>query len=151
MFKRIVVALDRSEAAGEAFAVALALAQAERAELGICSVVDPVMISGTAPPSPAMDIVIRDMEVDARRIVSEAIDRARRAGVVVAGETRNGAPAFEVLGYAKRFKADLIVMGTHGRRGLQHFFLGSVAEMVLREAAIPVLIVRARASTSKAA
>jgi len=151
MFKRIVVALDRSEAAQEAFAVAIALAHAERAELGICSVVDPVMISGTAPPSPAMDILIRDMEVEARRIVSEAIDRAHRAGVVAGGETRSGAPAFEVLGYAKQFKADLIVMGTHARRGLQHFFLGSVAEVVLRESPTPVLIVRARASASQAA
>ena len=44
--------------------------------------------------------------------------------------------------YAEVFAADLIVMGTHGRRGLKHFLLGSVAEVVLREASIPVLVVR---------
>jgi nucleotide-binding universal stress UspA family protein len=151
MFKKIAVALDGSDAAQEALNVALQLAQADRAELGICSVVDPIVITGTCPPSPAMDLLIREKEVEARRFVTDAVERADRMGVTASGQTRSGVPAFEFLGYAERFGADLIVMGTHGRRGLKHFLLGSVAEVVLRESKIPVLIVRAHTAQSKAA
>jgi len=151
MFKKIAVALDGSESAQQAFDVALQLAEAEKAEIGVCSVVDPIVIAGTAPPSPAMNLVIRDMEIDARRIVTNAIEAAQRRGVAASGQTRSGVPPFEFLNYAERFNADLIVMGTHGRRGFAHFLMGSVAEIVLRESKIPVLIVRAAAAESKAA
>jgi nucleotide-binding universal stress UspA family protein len=151
MFKKIAVALDASESSHEAFNVALQLAEAERAELGICSVVDPITIAGTSPPSPAMDTLVREMEVEARRRVTDAVERAHQAGVLASGQMRCGAPAFEVLGYAERFGADLIVMGTHGRRGFKHFLLGSVAEVVLRESKVPVLVVRAQVAQTKAA
>ena len=147
MFKRITVALDRSDAAQEALAVALQLAKTERAELGVCSVVDPIVIAGTSPPSPAMDLIIRDMEAEARRFVTEAVERAHHAGIRASAQVRNGMPAFALLGYADSFAADLIVMGTHGRRGLKHFLLGSVAEVILREASIPVLVVRSGVSS----
>ena len=151
MFKKIAVALDSSDAAEEAFNIALQLARAEHAELGVCSVVDPITIAGTSPPSTAMDTIIRDMEIEARRLVTQAIERAHDSGVTASGQVRCGVPAFEVLGYAARFGADLIVMGTHGRRGLKRFLLGSVAEVVLRESKIPVLIVRAQAAKANAA
>ena len=96
------------------------------------SVVDPLVVAGTSPPSPGADLVFRDLEADARRLVDEAVERAQIAGVRAHGETRCGAPAFELLQAAKRRDADLIVMGTHGRRGLKHFLMGSVAETVLR-------------------
>lgn len=151
MFKRIAVALDGSESARQAFGVALALAQSERAELGVCSVVDPIALSGTAPPSPAMNMLICDMEIEARRIVTEAIESAQKAGVTATGQTRSGAPAFEFLSYVDRFGADIIVMGTHGRRGFAHFLMGSVAEVVLRESKVPVLVVRVPENQRKAA
>ncbi len=144
MFERMAVALDGSRCAEEAFEVALELARAERAELAICSVVDPIMIAGTAPPSPAMAIVIDDMERFAKELVARAIERARESGVVASGQTRCGAAAFEIVRYAKDVGADAIVVGTHGRGGLQHFLMGSVAETVLREAKAPVIVVRER-------
>jgi nucleotide-binding universal stress UspA family protein len=151
MFNKIVVALDGSDSAQQAFSLALRLAQAENAELGICSVVDPIVIGGTTPPSPAMDIVIRDMEIEARRLVTDAVERAHRAGVRASGQARSGVAAFEVLRYADRFKADLIVMGTHGRRGIKHLLMGSVAEVVLRESSVPVLVVHAAVQQRKVA
>jgi nucleotide-binding universal stress UspA family protein len=54
-----------------------------------------------------------------------------------------GAPSDVIIGEAKRLGADLIVMGTHGRRGLSHVFLGSVAEKTLRNANVPVLVLHA--------
>ncbi|HVN68251.1 MAG TPA: universal stress protein [Candidatus Binatia bacterium] len=144
MFERIIVALDGSESAAEALTVAVQLAKAEQAALGICSVVDPIAITGTAPPSPAMEIVVRDMEKEARRLVDEAVAGAKHAGLTAAGNVRSGAPAFELLAYATEFNAGLIVMGTHGRRGIAHFLMGSVAEEILRESSVPVLVVRER-------
>jgi len=146
MFQRIVVALDSSEPAQEALSIAITLAQTTRGEIGICSVVDPIVVSGTAPPSAGMEIVVRDMETEAHRLIDDAVERAHRAAVRAHGETRCGAPAFELLQYAKRFGADVIVTGTHGRRGLKHLLMGSVAEVILREATVPVLVVRAARS-----
>jgi nucleotide-binding universal stress UspA family protein len=144
MFKRIAVALDGSDCAADALSVALQLAQSERAELGICSVVDPIVAGGTAPPTPAMDLVVRDLETEARRLVTDAVERAHRLGVAASGQARSGVPAFEILKYAERFNADLIVMGTHGRKGIGHLLMGSVAELVLRESPLPVLVVRGK-------
>ena len=56
--------------------------------------------------------------------------------------TRQGPPFLEILRYAKEVNADLIVMGTHGRSGLVHMLIGSVAEKVVRKAPCPVLTVR---------
>ncbi len=78
MFKKIAVALDGSACSQQALEVAIGLAQAENAEIGICSVVDPIVIAGTAPPSPAMDLVMRDMESTARTLVTKAVERGHR-------------------------------------------------------------------------
>ncbi|MGC1379428.1 MAG: universal stress protein [Candidatus Baltobacteraceae bacterium] len=150
MFKKIVIALDGSECAKQALEVAIQLA-GEGAELGICSIVDPIVIAGTAPPSPAMDLMIRDMHGQARELVSEAVERARAAGIRADGRECSGVAAYEILKYAEHFKADLIVMGTHGRTGIRHLLMGSVAEVVLRQAPVPVLIVRERLAASKKA
>ena len=65
-------------------------------------------------------------------------------------ELLHGFAVSEILNYAQQCKFDLIVMGTHGRRGLSHAFLGSVAERVVRSAPCPVLTVRApRAAAEK--
>jgi nucleotide-binding universal stress UspA family protein len=55
---------------------------------------------------------------------------------------RSGSPAVEIIDVAKRLPADLIVISTHGRTGLKHVFLGSVAEHVVRHAPCPALVVR---------
>lgn len=142
MFKRIVVPIDGSECAGYALDLAIDLAKRQGARLAICSVVDPIVVTGTAPPSPALDVVIADMENEARKRVAEAVRRAEQAGVGAHGEMVMGVPFNEILRYAHDCEADAIVMGTHGRTGLQRFFLGSVAEMVLRKAACPVIVAR---------
>jgi nucleotide-binding universal stress UspA family protein len=63
-------------------------------------------------------------------------------GVETSAVTVIGRPADEILRAAASFHADLIVMGTHGRSGLEHFFLGSVAEKTIRQARCPILVVR---------
>jgi nucleotide-binding universal stress UspA family protein len=70
------------------------------------------------------------------------VDRARRSGVAVEGVLRQGAPWNEIDEVARETEADLIVMGTHGRRGLARVLLGSVAEKVVRTAPCAVLTMR---------
>jgi nucleotide-binding universal stress UspA family protein len=142
MFKKIVVALDGSQCAEQAFEVALKLAETERAELGVCSVVDPVMVVGTTPPSPALDLMIGDLERSTKKRITSAVGKAHAKGLVASGEIRRGLPSSEILKYAENFGADAIVMGTHGRGGVKRLLMGSVAEAALREAPVPVIIVR---------
>ena len=144
MFKKIAVALDGSACSQQALEVAIGLAQAEGAALSVCSVVDPIVVAGTAPPSPAMDIVMSDLESAGRRLVAAAVREGQLHGVPASGETRRGVPAFEILDFLRRSGADAVVMGTHGRSGFRHLLMGSVAEAVLRESAIPVIVVRER-------
>jgi nucleotide-binding universal stress UspA family protein len=144
MFKKIAVALDGSPCSQQALEVAIGLAKAEGAQLSVCSVVDPIVVAGTAPPSPAMDIVMSDLESAAHRVVAAAVREGQLHGLSADGEARRGVPAFEILDFLRRSGADAVVMGTHGRSGLRHLLMGSVAEAVLRESAIPVIVVRER-------
>jgi nucleotide-binding universal stress UspA family protein len=73
------------------------------------------------------------------RALESVVKRVPGADSVLA----NGAAAFEILAAAERLKADLIVMGTHGRHGLSRMLLGSVADKVVRASTVPVLTVRA--------
>lgn len=142
MFKKIAVALDGSKCAEEVLDVALELAKNESAELAICSIVDPLVITGTTPPGPAVDRLLATRELELRRLVDAAVQKARHAGITADGETRYGVPLEEILRFTKRRGADAIVMGTHGRSGLKRLILGSVAESILHRAPCPVIVVR---------
>ena len=77
--------------------------------------------------------------------MARMVTKARKAGVKnVVSKVVTGAPAEQIIRRARRWPADLIVMGTHGRSGLGRAFMGSVAERVLQRAACPVLTVRGR-------
>jgi nucleotide-binding universal stress UspA family protein len=151
MFKRIVVPIDGSASAEKAFDVAMRLAKSEGAQLAVCSVVDPITVASVSPMGASADILIADMEQEAQREVDGAVATARREGIDASGTVLNGVAYNEILSYTKRQNADAIVMGTHGRGGLQRLFLGSVAESVLREAPCPVIVVRDEAKVSSAA
>ena len=145
-FRRILHATDFSTASAPAFAEALALARQERAELRLVHVMTP----------PAMFLedsylsarTFREMQSRARRAVearlARLLARARRAGVRAGADVREGLPAEEILRAARRRRADLIVVGTHGRSGFARAVLGSVAARVVTLARCPVLTVRGR-------
>ena len=113
--------------------------------MAILSVVDPIVCVGTMPPSPAIDIVLTDKEIAARRLVDEAMGKAKLEGLAATGEVRFGVPYEEILKFARQENADAIVMGTHGRSGFKHLLMGSVAERVLRTAHCPVVVVHEHA------
>lgn len=85
---------------------------------------------------------IATLNEDARKIETEAIAKYANSGVTIDTQVVEGYPSSALLNVAKGTTADLIVMGSHGRTGLKKLWLGSVAESVVREATIPVLIVR---------
>jgi nucleotide-binding universal stress UspA family protein len=102
------------------------------------------MLGGEYIPPQTWERIESASRAEARKQVDALVTRARRAGVRATGLIVVGS-AYEVIARAARSKrADVLVLGTHGRTGLPRFFLGSVAARVLATAPCPVLTVRGR-------
>ena len=139
MYDSILVPTDGSETAAEAVIHALDLATQYDATLHVLSVVDPRQFStvGADPSS-----VLAAVEEGAREAVEEVGAPATETDVPVETAVRRGSPARTITEYATDNDVDLVVMGTHGRSGLDRYLLGSVTERVVRTAPVPVLTVR---------
>ncbi len=144
MYKRILVAVDGSEISNHALQEALKLAGDERSQLRITHAVD------TVPPTTGetffdFDAYRRSALLAGQDVLDHAIKLASLAGVdaeMALVETQGYHPSAAVVAEAKRWSADIIVIGTHGQSGLVRLLLGSVAEGVVRNAPVPVLLVR---------
>jgi nucleotide-binding universal stress UspA family protein len=144
MYKRILVAVDGSNTSRRAFEAALNLASSEGAELRPFYVVDNTPMYFEAPgydPS-----ILRNRLIDQGKELGTELTEAMRAKGVAGDVAIGEASSLDdistvVLKAAAAFNADLLVMGTHGRRGVQRLFLGSVAERCVRQAALPVLLI----------
>jgi nucleotide-binding universal stress UspA family protein len=139
MYDVVVLATDGSTPAGEAADRAVALAQAEGATLHVLSVVDEGdlgLFSGGELA--AVDDLLREA---AENAVADAVGRASATVVETVPVVRVGSPHREIIDYADEVGADLVVVGTHGRRGLSRALVGSVASRVVRTAPVPVLVV----------
>ncbi len=140
MYDRILVATDGSDAAEAAVEEATDLADDQAAELHVLNVVE-VQAVESMGPSPAA--TAESMEQAGERAVAGAVELAEGAGVsAVEGATIRGLPHEEIVGYVEEHDIDLVVLGTHGRTGLDRLLLGSVAEKVVRLSSAPVLTVR---------
>lgn len=149
MFKSILLATDGSELAGKALDLALETARLHGAALTILTTTDPVATGigsgsfGTINAGSIVASLAEAYKTQATGILNQASERARAAGIPV--ETLylpQHRPADGILEQAQERKADLIVMGSHGRRGLNRLLLGSQASEVLARATIPVLVVK---------
>jgi nucleotide-binding universal stress UspA family protein len=137
--RRILLATDFSAAAGHAFDQAVDLAREWRAELVLLHAIESIALPEDFS---AASTVAERLERGARQAVAELEAHAKRQGIRCHGVVRSGIAAPTIIDVAKRLRSGLIVLGTHGRRGLSHFFMGSVAERVVRTAPCPVLTVR---------
>jgi len=144
--RRILHPSDFSSASRAAFARAMEMARANRAELVVAHVLTltmPIAGEGYIPPK-----VYEEIEASTRAAAKKRLDalvaRARKAGVRGKGLILEGIPHERIARAAKAQRADLVVMGTHGRTGLARFFLGSVAERVVATAPCPVMTVRGK-------
>jgi nucleotide-binding universal stress UspA family protein len=148
MYKRILVAIDGSETSEHAFDTALQLARDDDAQLQPLYVVDnPLMAYDASGYDPT---ILRDAFVEeGQRLMADALARMKHENVAGAPRIVDVAPVGEDISErirtsANEFNADLLVLGTHGRRGFKRLFLGSVAERVVRSASLPVLLVPSR-------
>ena len=138
-FRSIVVPVDFDANSRTALDLARQLATAGDATLHLMHVIAVLLIPGEAGSA----IVAREDDVKA---ALEKIATEQLSGVRHQVHVRTGDTARAIIETAGDMRADLIVMPTHGRRGLPRFFLGSVAERVVREAPCPVLTVRPSAA-----
>ena len=146
MYHRILVAVDRSSTSRRALQEALKVAADQHAHLRLLHVVDEsVLYRYPVPVGEALYPVLEAWRQGGQKILNEASEMARQAGAEVEAELVESADRQVpdvIVDEAKRWQADLIVMGTHGRQGFAHLLLGSVAEGVIRIAAVPVLLTR---------
>jgi nucleotide-binding universal stress UspA family protein len=147
MYDTILVPTDGSDAAAAAFDHAFELAERYDATVHALYVVDTAVYGSLDARS---DLVIEALEEQGEGAVAAVRERGETAGVPVVEEVARGSPARAILDYAEEEGVDLVVMGTHGRRGLDRLVLGSVTERVLRASPVPVLVVRAGESTDEA-
>ena len=146
-FRRILHASDFSPASRPAFRRALDLARANRAGLTLVHVYStyiPMMGEGYVGGGQVYDKMIADIRTDAQRRLGRLVAEARKTGVRAKGLALGGIPHDRIVRAARSTRADLIVLGTHGRTGLGRLFLGSVAARVVTLAPCPVLTVRAK-------
>ena len=134
---------DFSDTARVAEGQAISMARMLGAELLILHVAVEGMLYGETPFGRAELGRLYEAQRDwAHRAVDERVAAARAAGIAARGVMRVGTPADEIVRTADEEKAAMIVLGTHGRGGVQRLMLGSVADRVLRRAVCPVLVVR---------
>jgi nucleotide-binding universal stress UspA family protein len=144
-FERIMVAVDEDPIAVHAADVAIDLAAAVGAKLALIHVIDPASAAIPEAGISANELVARAKQ-DALRWLS-AVRQRVPGGVAPLEFVKVGSPAGEIVQAAVEWPADLIVIGSHGRRGVTRALLGSVAEAVMRHASCPVLVVRAPSSS----
>ncbi|NNP76099.1 universal stress protein [Acinetobacter sp. Ac_3412] len=143
-YQKILVAIDDSEIAANVIREAAQLAKALNSEITVAEVMtlDPYLADAYVRMGQSNDLIER-----VRGYVQENLKKAEQKfeehGLTVATQVLEGFSVHqEIIGAAQNLGADLIIMGSHGRTGFKQFVLGSVAQKVLAESHIPVLIVR---------
>ena len=148
MFKRILVPVDGSRTSGYGLAQALRLARSQRAALYLLHVLDEHMLAGYAEPGTMATVTedfLQALRASGKRILERASSRAAKAGVkskTILVDNLMNTVAEVIIAQSRKIRADLVVMGTHGRRGMTRLVLGSAAEGVVRGTPAPVLLVR---------
>jgi nucleotide-binding universal stress UspA family protein len=149
MFKRILVPVDGSHTSGLGLDKAIRLAKDQRATLCLLHVVDERAVAQNLEGSAAaIDQLFESLRSAGQEILAKAEAKARKQRVRVKAvlvENIIRSVADVIVGQAKRWRADLIVIGTHGRRGVSRLVMGSDAEGVVRTTPVPVLLVRSKA------
>jgi len=146
-YRKILVAVDGSPASGKGLREAIRLARAERAKLFILHVVDEFQAFAAMDGLvglPGADL-LSALREGGKRILAKAVGIALKQKIKPKGilrEMLSGPAAYPIVREARKLRADLIVLGTHGRRGVRRLVLGSDAEQVVRTASVPVLLVR---------
>ncbi len=146
MYHRILVPVDGSATSRRGLEEAARLAKSLQAQLRLLHVVDESALTLNPEVTTATTPLIDEFVAGGKEVLRSGLELAQGLGVTaetVLYENLSGRVADLILQEAKKWGADLVVMGTHGRRGLRHAVLGSDAEAVVRSSTVPVLLVRA--------
>jgi nucleotide-binding universal stress UspA family protein len=140
--QHVLVPLDFSATADRALDYAIALAQQLHARLTLLHVFDltPLTMGDAATGIPVT--AVNELEIEVQHLLQASLEQVQRTGLQGESLLVQGTPTQTIVDVAGEQGVDLIVMGTHGRTGLAHVFLGSVAEHVIRQAPCPVLVMR---------
>ncbi len=144
MFKRILVPTDGSDITGKAVDTALAMAKALGAQLFTISVKEPFPYSAISEmqPTPPQEFFDAQERIAAKRL-EQVNAAAKAAGVSCQAHSVEALHPWEaIIDHAKRNDCDLVVMASHGRRGVSALLLGSETQKVLTHSTVPVLVVR---------
>lgn len=146
MARRILHPSDFSSASRAAFRKAIDMAKASRAELLLVHVISPVVpVPGDGYVSPEMyDQLSASSRAWAQKRLDSLLAHAKKSRARVKGFILEGAASDEIVRFARARRVELIVMGTHGRKGMAKLFVGSVADRVVAAATCPVLTVRGK-------
>jgi nucleotide-binding universal stress UspA family protein len=142
--RRILVATDFSKTSAKAVTGAIDLAKTHRAKLTVMHAYVPLvpLVPEQYIEAGTWDRIDTETQRWAERQLAKLAERARKSGVRASSVLVSGDPSRQIVRTARSLRADLIVVGTHGRQGLTRFFLGSVAERVIATAACPVMTIR---------
>lgn len=142
-FSTVLVAIDFSDSSDSAFQMALSMAKIFSAQLLVVHVInEPVDLRGFYVPHISFERLEEEIQEGAEKMMesfcrTHIVDFEDFQKIIV-----SGLPFEEIIAQAEEKSADLIVIGTHGRSGLDHVLFGSTAEKVVRKSAVPVLTVR---------
>ena len=144
MFKRILVPTDGSDITGKAVDTAIALAKSVGAQLYTISAKEPFPYSAISEmqPTPPQEFFDAQERIAHQRVTA-VVNQASAAGVPCQAHTVEALHPWEaIIDHAKRMECDLLVMASHGRRGVSALLLGSETQKVLTHSKVPVLVVR---------
>ena len=142
MFNRLVVPVDGSEPSNKTVSLAIEFAKNRKASIIFCHAIDEVsMIRAAGAAGVDWQPGVDDLRREGKRVLDAAMTQASQAGVEAHAVMSDRGPVDTILDAVRDHVADLIVMGTHGRRGFSRAVLGSVTEAALRHAHVPILVV----------
>ncbi len=140
-YRNIVIATDGSENSKRAISYGIEIAKLSGATVHALYVVDTSSFS-SIPMDAGWEAMYEILKKEGEEAVSEVKEYGEASGVEVREVLWEGHPSNEIIDFAENNNADLIVMGTLGKTGLDRFLMGSVAEKVVRGSKVPVLVVR---------
>ena len=149
LFKKILVPFDGSAPSREGLKRAIALGKNQHARLRLLHVVDEHALIQSMEPNLNVGELLDSLVEGGHQLLAEAAATAKKHGAkadTVLYELRLGRVADRIVDEAAKWHADVIVMGTHGRRGIGRLVMGSDAEAVVRATPVPVLLVKGGAS-----
>lgn len=140
-YKNIMIATDGSENSNRAVTYGIEIAKLSGATVHALYVVDTSSFS-SIPMDAGWEAMYQILKKEGEKAVASIKEQGKNSGVRVEEELGEGHPSDEIINFAKENGIDLIIMGTLGKTGINRFLIGSVAEKVVRNSSVPVMVVR---------